>query len=187
MRNPSKSINRSTASHRWILALLAILTYACTDTDRQSAGTVETGITEERNIFQAETSKTLLPEDIQWLTNDTERIYASPAAKKGGTLRLAIRSFPLTFRTVGPDSNAEFRGAILGNNLSLIGLHPNTMNIIPELATHWAYGKDKKSMYFKLNEKARGSDGGAVTAHEFAYTLEFMRSKYIVAPWYNDY
>ena len=73
-------------------------------------------VTEERNIFQAETSKTLLPEDIQWLTNDNEPVYASPEAKKGGTLRLAIRSFPLTFRTVGPDSNAEFRGAILGNN-----------------------------------------------------------------------
>jgi microcin C transport system substrate-binding protein len=42
-------------------------------------------------------------------------------------------------------------------------------------------------MYFKLNKNARWSDGKPVTAHDFAYTLEFMRSKYIVAPWYNDF
>ena len=52
---------------------------------------------------------------------------------------------------VGPDSNSSFRSAILGNQLSLIGIHPNTENIIPEIATHWAYGTDKKTMYFKLN------------------------------------
>ena len=42
-------------------------------------------------------------------------------------------------------------------------------------------------MYFKLNPAARWSDGVPVTADDFAYTLDFMRSKYIVAPWYNDY
>ena len=60
-------------------------------------------------------------------------------------------------------------------------------NIIPEIATHWAFGKDKKRMYFKLNPNARWSDGEPVTAQDFAYTVEFMRSEYIVAPWYNDY
>ncbi len=69
----------------------------------------------------------------------------------------------------------------------MIGIHPNTENIIPELATHWAFGKDKKTMYFKLNPKARWSDGKPVTAQDFAYTIEFMRSKFIVAPFYNDY
>ena len=93
----------------------------------------------------------------------------------------------MTFRVVGPDSNGSFRSAILDNHLSLIGIHPNTLNIIPELATHWAFGKDKKTMYFRLNKKARWSDGVPVTAKDFAFTLEFMRSKHIVAPWYNDY
>ena len=128
-----------------------------------------------------------LPEDITWFTNDSDPVYASPDAKKGGTSRSAVMSFPLTFRVVGPDSNNSFRGAILDNQLSLIGIHPNTLNIIPELATHWAFGKDEKTMYFKLNKKARWSDGKPVRADDFAYTLEFMRSKHIVAPWYNDY
>jgi len=128
-----------------------------------------------------------LPDDIQWLTNDSDPVYASPEAVRGGTLHLALLSFPLTFRVVGPDSNSSFRGAILGNQLSLIGIHPNTEHIVPELATHWAFGKDKKTMYFKLNQEARWSDGRRVTPGDFAYTLEFMRSKEIIAPWYNDY
>ncbi|RPH52982.1 MAG: ABC transporter substrate-binding protein [Desulfobacteraceae bacterium] len=128
-----------------------------------------------------------LPKDIKWLTNDSDSVFASPEAKRGGTLHASIMSFPMTFRVVGPDSNGSFRSAILDNHLSLIGIHPNTLNIIPELATHWAFGKDKKTMYFRLNRKARWSDGISVTAKDFAYTLEFMRSKHIVAPWYNDY
>ncbi|MBC2712282.1 MAG: ABC transporter substrate-binding protein [Desulfosarcina sp.] len=128
-----------------------------------------------------------LPDGIVWLTNDSDPVFASPEAQRGGTLHLALESFPLTFRVVGPDSNTSFRSAILGNQLGLTGIHPNTLNIIPELATHWAYGSDKKTMYFKLNPKARWSDGVPVTADDFAYTLDFMRSSYIVAPWYNDY
>ncbi|MGD8837503.1 MAG: extracellular solute-binding protein [Desulfobacteraceae bacterium] len=128
-----------------------------------------------------------LPPDIKWLTNDSDPTYASQDAQKGGTFRDAIFSFPLTFRVVGPDSNSSFRSAILGNQLSLTAIHPNTENIIPAIATHWAFGKDKKSMYFKINPKARWSDGHPVTADDFVFTLEFMRSKHIVAPWYNDY
>ena len=128
-----------------------------------------------------------LPEGIEWLTNDSDPVYASPEAKKGGTLHSAIPSFPMTFRVVGPDSNGSFRGAVLDNQLSLIGMHPNTLNIVPELATHWAFDKDKRTMYFKLDRNARWSDGKPVTADDFAYTLEFMRSEHIIAPWYNDY
>ena len=112
-----------------------------------------------------------LPDNLEWLTNDTDPTYASPDAKKGGMFNTTIMSFPLTFRVVGPDSNSSFRSAILGNQLSLIGIHPNTENIVPELATHWAYGDDKKTMYFKLNPRARWSDGEPVTAGDFAYTL----------------
>ena len=93
----------------------------------------------------------------------------------------------MTFRVVGPDSNGSFRSAILDNQLSLINIHSNTDQIIPELATHWAFGKDKKTMYFKLDKDARWSDGRSVTAWDYVYTLEFMRSDHIIAPWYNDY
>ena len=81
-----------------------------------------------------------LPDDLVWLTNDSDPVFASPEAEKGGTFHEAILSFPPTFRVVGPDSNSSFRGMILSNQLSLIGIHPNTERVIPEIATHWAAG-----------------------------------------------
>ncbi|NOX33956.1 MAG: ABC transporter substrate-binding protein [Deltaproteobacteria bacterium] len=129
----------------------------------------------------------VLPDGIKWLTNDSDPVFSSNKAQKGGILHSAITSFPMTFRVVGPDSNGSFRSAILDNQLSLINIHPNTDNIIPELATHWAFGNDKKTMYFKLDKDARWSDGKPVTAWDYVYTLKFMRSEHIIAPWYNDY
>lgn len=169
------------------MLLLVVFMVAYQSKSSSGIGSTQTNFAEDEVIFKAKISKTPLPSNLEWLTNESDPVFSAPKVKKGGTFRLAIRSFPLTFRTVGPDSNSEFRSAILGNQLSLTGLHPNTMNIIPELATHWAYGKDKKTMYFRLNKMARWSDGVSVTAHDFAYTLEFMRSKQIVAPWYNNY
>ena len=67
--------------------------------------------------------------------------------------------------------------------MSLTGLHPNTQNRIPELATHWAVAKDNQTVYYKLDPKARWSDGKAVTADDVF--VQFMRSKDIVAPWYT--
>lgn len=128
-----------------------------------------------------------LPGKIQWVTNMDDPVLSSAKAKKGGTFRGALLSFPMTFRVVGPDANGAFRPAILDNQLSLINIHPNTGNIIPELATHWAFGDDHKTMYFKLDPDARWSDGTPVTAWDYAYTLTFMRSEHIIAPWYNDY
>ena len=128
-----------------------------------------------------------LPENISWQTNDNDPVFASPGAQKGGTLREALVSFPMTFRVVGPDSNGGFASELRANQFSLIGIHPNTGRIIPELATHWAFGDDKKTMYFRLDPDARWSDGQPVTARDYLFTLEFMRSPNIVAPWYNDY
>jgi microcin C transport system substrate-binding protein len=128
-----------------------------------------------------------MPGQIDWLTNDTDPVFASPDAKKGGMFRAALLSFPMTFRVVGPDSNGSFRSAILDNQLSLINIHPNTGNIIPELATHWAFDPDRETMYFRLDRDARWSDGRPVTAWDYVYTLTFMRSEHIIAPWYNDY
>ena len=128
-----------------------------------------------------------LPKDLKWITNEEDAIFSDPAAKKGGTLHTFALEFPPTFRIVGPDATNSFRNHFLDNLLSLIDVHPNTDKIIPLLATHWAYGKDRKSMYFKINPKAKWSDGEPVTADDFLFTLEFMRSPNIIDPWYNEY
>jgi len=172
----------------FVILILFISMVSCGKEQEETK--VETDeITKEVTEDKSETKidKTILPQDLKWLTNDSDPVFSAPEAQKGGIFHDAVLSFPLTFRVVGPDSNSSFRSAILGNHLGLTGIHPNTLNTVPELATHWAYGEDKKTMYFKLNSQARWSDGVPVTADDFAFTLEFMRSRHIVAPWYNDY
>jgi len=128
-----------------------------------------------------------LPEGLVWVSNVADPIFASPKAKKGGVFRTFLLDFPLTLRTVGPDSNSSFRGALLGNQLGLTAFHPDTENVIPELATHWAYDDDGRTVYYKLDPDARWSDGVPVTADDFVFALKFMRSDFIVAPWYQHH
>ncbi len=172
------------------LALILLFCFyltGCGDNDTQKNSQKEQP--ESKKIVTPEGKKeyAILPGNIKWMTNESDPVFSSEKAVKGGILHSAVTSFPMTFRVVGPDSNGSFRSAILDNQLSLINIHPNTDHIIPELATHWAFGDDKKTMYFKLSKEARWSDGKPVTAWDYAYTLEFMRSEYIIAPWYNDY
>jgi microcin C transport system substrate-binding protein len=170
-----------------LILLLCFYLSGCTNNDTQKDEPKEQAVSKDIVLAQEKKEYAVLPDHIQWLTNESDPVFSSPKAQKGGILHSAITSFPMTFRVVGPDSNGSFRSAILDNQLSLINIHPNTDHIIPELATHWAFGKDNKTMYFKLDKKARWSDGTPVTAFDYAYTLEFMRSEHIIAPWYNDY
>lgn len=128
-----------------------------------------------------------LPENLKWISNNDEPLFADSEAKQGGVYRLSINSFPLTMRTVGPDSNGSFRGWLLGNAMSLVDMHPDTRKNTPALATAWAYGDDNKTVYFKLDRRARWSDGAACTAADYTFLMEMMRSKNITAPWYNDF
>lgn len=128
-----------------------------------------------------------LPENLIWLTNDTAPEWSSDTAEKGGMIRLSIPSFPPTLRTVGPDSNNSFRSFLLDNQMPLVDMHPNTGEIIPLLASHWAYDADGKTVYYKIKDAARWSDGKPVTADDFIFALEFNRSKDIIAPWYNKH
>lgn len=128
-----------------------------------------------------------LPKNLKWEDGSEQKVYSSPNAKKGGMFKYYIQSFPLTLRTVGPDANGSFRSYILDNQLPLTDFHPNTKNIIPLIAEKWAYGNDNKTIYFKINPKAKWSDGKPITADDFVFSLEYFRSKHLVAPWYNDY
>ena len=128
-----------------------------------------------------------LPADLVWESNLSDPIFASPEAKRGGRFRSFITTFPLTLRLVGPDSNGSFASYMRANHLGLVGIHPNTLNPIPELASHWAFGEDGHSLYYRLDPDARWSDGKPVTADDYLFALEFMRSKFILAPWYNNH
>ena len=107
-----------------------------------------------------------LPADLKWESNDTDPVYADPEAKRGGTFRDFMSSFPLTLRKYGPDSNGGFAAYVRETNLPLLSTHPVTRNPIPMLANQWAFGADNKTLYFRINPKARWSDGQPVTADD---------------------
>ena len=127
-----------------------------------------------------------LPEGLTWLTNDSDPEFADPNAKRGGTYRTFMLSFPATFRLVGPDSNGGFASIVRANAMQTTRRHPNSFKHIPVLATHWAFGADGRTVFYRLNPKARWSDGKPVTANDYLFNLKQMRSKAIVDPWYND-
>lgn len=128
-----------------------------------------------------------LPADLQWIDNMNEPLFASEEAQFGGTLRSYMSSFPQTLRSVGPDSNSGLRHYFMDGTPKLAARHPNTNKWIPQLAEAWAYGDDNQTVYFKLNPKAKWSDGEMVTADDYVFMLTYNRSKDIIAPWYNDF
>lgn len=138
-------------------------------------------------FFPSIASADSVPQGLNWVSNNEQPTFADSNAKQGGTYRIHINSFPLTMRTVGPDSNGSFRAFIMDGNPSLIQQHPNTRQYLPALAKQWAIGDDHKTVYFKLDENARWTDGKPVTSKDFGFVFDYMRSKHTKAPWYQDF
>lgn len=149
----------------WMASLLAVITVLC-----QSKG-----LTAE------------LPSGLNWISNPEQPLFADSRAKAGGTYRLHISSFPLTLRTIGPDSNGSFRAFLLDGNPALLQQQPNTRQFLPAIAKEWAFGDDHKTLYFRIDEHARWTDGEPITSRDFAFVFDYMRSENAKAPWYKDY
>ncbi len=129
-----------------------------------------------------------LPEGLVWLTNDEDPVFASPEATRGGTFTDYILSFPLTLRVYGPDAaTGRFTQVKRGMALSLVDLHPNTIRILPSLATHWAFAEDGKTVFYKLDPRARWSDGVPVVADDYLFQRDFQRSEFTVEPYGANY
>jgi microcin C transport system substrate-binding protein len=178
-------------THSCLTAIACLLLAGCggDDPDAGKAGGDGTsnGTSEPPKVTLPKVEFEALPDGLEWVTNDTAPLIASPKAKRGGNFSTFLPNFPLTLRYVGPDSNGSFRSVINDNRLSLTIVHPNTREVLPSIASHWAYDADGKTVFYKVDKRAKWSDGVAVTAHDFTFALEFYRSKAITAPWYNNH
>jgi microcin C transport system substrate-binding protein len=134
-------------------------------------------------------SRVALPPGIVWETNDTDPPIGAPEAIRGGTLRESIDSYPLTFRLMGPNSNDAFASwnRLFTMGFGLVERHPVTDRFIPKMATHWSVQRDQRTIYFRLDRDARFSDGRPVTARDYVFTWQMLRSEHIVDPFYNNY
>lgn len=178
-------------SRRRVLARLAAITAATLAPvpGQVHAGAAKPHAADEARPAGAALPEVQLPAGIRWETNPEEPLIGSPEAIRGGTLRYELGSYPLTFRLMGPNSNDGFAAwnRLFTFNFTLVQRHPVTDRYIPMMATHWSVQEDQRTIYFKLDPDARFSDGHPVTARDFVFTWEMMRSPHIVDPFYNTY
>ena len=119
----------------------------------------------------------LLPANnfAEWSSNDDFPPIGDPNARKGGTLRYAIISYPATFRLHGPSSNTVFISQMSSLVYqTLIEIHPNTLEFIPNLAEAWEIQEDNKTFLFRINPKARWEDGQPVTPEDVVFSYELV-------------
>jgi microcin C transport system substrate-binding protein len=129
-----------------------------------------------------------IPADLVWEDGMDQPEIGDPAAKKGGVFRRSILTFPPTIRPAGPNSNNSFRGELYDLiDLTLVTLHPETMEEIPGIAKQWATSKDGRTVYFRLDPAATYSDGLPIKAKDFLTTVFINASDNIVYPYYKQY
>jgi len=129
-----------------------------------------------------------LPEGLVWETNDSDPVFTSPEAVRGGTFTDYWSGFPLTLRLYGPDANSgDYVPQIRSGTPSLVEFHPNTLNPLPRMATHWAFDPDGRTVYYRLDPRAEWSDGEPVVADDYLFFREMMLSEYVIDPYGQNY
>lgn len=129
-----------------------------------------------------------LPEGLVWENGDHLPDIGDPAAKKGGTFRYFISSFPPTLRQIGANSNNSFRGEIYELiSVYLVDLHPVTQEVMPGLAKEWAIGPDNRTVFFRIHPEAKFNDGEPVEAEDFLTWARLRLSDHVENVWFAQY
>ncbi|PYR81761.1 MAG: hypothetical protein DMF87_04170 [Acidobacteria bacterium] len=91
-----------------------------------------------------------------WQTNTEYELIGDPRAVRGGTYREYQPDFPNTLRLYGPEANTQLN-LMIGNMVyeALLSLHPNTLDYMPALATHWQISPDKMTFRYRIDPNAR--------------------------------
>ena len=175
------------------LALAALCLVGCSGSqdDRfppyDNTAEVEAHWKSKPEFFQWKTPADI-PADLKWENGADVPEFGDPEAKKGGTFHEYHPTFPPTFRFVGPDGNNTFRGEHRDNvEVGLLTRHPDEDVWIPGIAKEWAISADRKTVYFRLQDKATFSDGKRIEVEDFFMTFFVMTSPHLQDPWYNDW
>ncbi|MEI7910679.1 MAG: ABC transporter substrate-binding protein [Verrucomicrobiota bacterium] len=129
-----------------------------------------------------------VPADLAWKTGMEQPEIGDPRAKKGGTLRRYIQTFPSTISSFGDNSNNDFRAELYDYiDIPLVNIHPQTMELIPGLANEWALSADGRTTYFHINPKATYSDGVKISARDFLVAVYLRVSDNIFNPYHKQY
>lgn len=96
---------------------------------------------------------------------------ASPAARKGGTIRLYGGQGPKSYNGY-VDNNAYTRMTFGLMYSSLLSIDPVTLDFEPSLARRWAVSDDGHEFIFEIDSDAKWSDGASVTAEDVKWTFD---------------
>jgi len=129
-----------------------------------------------------------IPGDLVWDNGMEQEEIGDPRAKKGGTFRTFVLTFPPTLRPFGDNSNNSFRSSLYDEvDMPLVGLHPKSMEMIPGIAKEWAVSEDGRTVYFRIDPEARYSDGVPVKARDYVFGSYLRISDDIVNPYSKQY
>ncbi len=122
-------------------------------------------------------------EEKHWKTASLELIPGADEAKAGGSISMSVTEYPPTFRIFGKDSHLQILSLMEGLVYeTLLGMNPQTLEYEPNLASHWWISEDGKEYYFRMDPKAKWSDGKSVTAMDVKATFDLMTDKEIQDP-----
>ena len=118
-----------------------------------------------------------------WQTNTDYDLIGDPRATRGGVYREYQLDFPSTLRLYGPEANTVLN-SMIGSMAyeTLLTLHPNSLDYMPALATHWQISPDKLTYRFRIDPNARWSDGQPVVADDVVATWTLMMDKGLQEP-----
>ena len=103
-----------------------------------------------------------------WETNNNIIPSGDLRAVKGGMFTMLGGSeYPNTFRSLGKDSRHQINGLMDGlQNEALLGFDYERLEWEPVIATHWKIGEDSLTYWFRIDPKARWSDGKEIIAED---------------------
>lgn len=112
-----------------------------------------------------------LPRRIPWQTAESFPDIGSPQAQKGGCLRVSnVGPYPANFLAFGSPSPQFFHYNLFDCiEVPLVREHPQTGQTIPGLANAWA--SYDGMLWFRLDSRARYSNGRPVRAADFALSI----------------
>jgi microcin C transport system substrate-binding protein len=118
-----------------------------------------------------------------WQTNTDYDLIGDPRGTRGGMYREFQLDFPSTLRLNGPEANTVLN-SMIGSMVyeTLLTLHPNSLDYMPALATHWQISPDKLTYRFRLDPNARWSDGQPVVADDVVATWTLALDKGLQDP-----
>ena len=189
---------------RPLFLLAGLLTYACgggTSQQPQASNTPATGpsrasVSTDKNAYpvfpnQDAGADPSVPAEQGgkgfkgegWQTNTDYDLIGDPRSTRGGVYREFQLDFPSTLRLNGPESNTVLNSMIASMVYeTLLTLHPNSLDYMPALATHWQISADKLTYRFRIDPNARWSDGQPVVADDVVATWSLAMDKGLQDP-----